>query len=399
MERFEAIRTEARLIFAPKNRSKTAKTRKPLGPKGLQAHHFREVSPVAAGNRKSELSWLSLAFCLMVLFSHCSGHPITHLRTDSWQFALVLLLQRLTYVSVYGFFALSGIKLTLPRSKPVHWPTYWKGRAKSLLIPYLVANVVYYVFYCWGIHWYNPSWEKFLGYLLHGNLVSPFYFLIVMFQFTLLAPAIKWIAEHLSPALALPVALVISWGSEVYLADLIGLLIPDYHYRWADRTFTTYLVYYLGGCYIGRYYDRFTAGVKKFRVPIFLLFAALAGADLYLLWRLRVKGVWSQLVVYSHLAYLLAAILFCFYAALWLDRPLPKVLARVEQASFLVYLYHSILISALDWLSMRFAITDVGLLYAIRLPLVFVGTPVLCIVWQEIHKRLSAREQTAKVKA
>ena len=46
--------------------------------------------------RKHELTWMSLAFCLMVLFSHCAGHPITHLRTDSWQFALLLLRQRLT---------------------------------------------------------------------------------------------------------------------------------------------------------------------------------------------------------------------------------------------------------------------------------------------------------------
>lgn len=349
---------------------------------------------MAAGKRKPELEWLSLAFCLMVLFSHCSGHPITHLRTDSWQFALVLLLQRLSYVSVYGFFVLSGLKLTLPRSKPIHWPTYWKGRAKALLLPYLIANVVYYSFYCWGIHWYIPSWEMFLGYLLHGNLVSPFYFLIVMFQFTLLAPAIKWVAEHVPPALALPIALVISWGSEMYLADLIGMAIPGYHYRWADRTFTTYLVYYLGGCYIGGNYQRFTQWVKKLRLPIFLLFLALAGADLYLLWRLRVKSIWSELVVPSHLAYLLAAILFCFYVALWLDRPLPKVLARVEKAGFLVYLYHSILISALEWLSMRFGITDVGLLYAVRLPLVFIGTPIGCILWQNSVEYLKKRLKT-----
>lgn len=343
---------------------------------------------MAPQNRKHELSWLSLAFCLMVLFSHCSGHPITHLRPDSWQFAVVLLAQRLTYVSVYGFFALSGVKLTLPRSRPIHWPTWFRGRVKALLIPYLAANVVYYAFYCWGIHYYVPSWADFWDYLLHGNLVSPFYFLIVMFQFTLLSPAIKWTAEHLSPTLTLPLALVISWGSELYLADFIALFVPGYHYPWGDRTFTTYLVYYLAGCYIGRHYDAFTARVRKLGLPITLAFAALAAADLYLLWRLRVKGVWSVWVAYAHLAYLLAAILFCFWVALRLDRPLPPIPARVERASFLVYLYHSILISALEWLAARLAITDVGLLYAVRLPLVFVGTPILCIIWQEIWGKI-----------
>ena len=46
------------------------------------------------------------------------------------------------------------------------------------------------------------------------------------------------------------------------------------------------------------------------------------------------------------------------------------------------------LISALEWLSFRLAIYDVGLLFAIRLPLVYIGTPVLCIAWQEGVKAL-----------
>jgi len=344
--------------------------------------------PPTAKKRKPELAWMSLAFCMMVLFSHCAGHPITHLRTDSWQFALLLLLQRLTYVSVYGFFVISGVKFTLPRSKPLQWGDYFKSRAKGLLLPYLAANVIYYAFYCWVVKYYIFDWGDFLEYLLHGNLVSPFYYLIVMFQLTLLGPAFKWVAEHIDWKIALPVALVISWGSELYLAQFIGWLIPGYEYRWSDRTVTTYLVYYLAGCYIGRNYDGFTARLKKAWLPVTAAFILLAGANLTFVYRLRVLGIWSELVSYSHLAYLIAAILFCFCAALWLDRPLPKLLARVEKASFLIYLYHSILISALEWLSFRLNITDVGLLFALRVPLIYIGTPILCILWQEGMKML-----------
>ncbi len=344
--------------------------------------------------RKPELAWMSLAFCLMVLFSHCAGHPITHLRTDSWQFALLLLLQRLTYVSVYGFFVISGIKFMLPRSKPLKWREYFKSRAKGLLLPYLAANVIYYVFYCWVVHYYIPDWGTFFNYLLHGNLVSPFYYLIVMFQLTLLGPAFKWVSEHIPAKISLPIALAISWGSELYLSKLIGLLIPGYMYQWSDRTVTTYLVYYLAGCYIGLHYDRFTAALKRAWLPVIVLFAALAGADLYLLYQLRVKGVWSALVPYAHLAYLLAAILFCFCAALWLDRPLPRLLARIEKASFLIYLYHSILISALEWLSFRLNITDVGVLFCLRVPLIYIGTPILCILWQNSINMLKSKVKT-----
>ena len=350
----------------------------------------------APKKRKHELTWLSLAFCMMVMFSHCAGHPITHLRHDSWQFALLLLLQRLTYVSVYGFFALSGIKLMLPRSRPIQWGSYMKGRAKALLLPYLAANVLYYWFYCWGIHYYTPSWGKFLDYLLHGNLVSPFYFLIVMFQLTLLSPAFQWVTEHIDARIALPAALVVSWGSELYLGQLIGMLVPGYQYLWSDRTFTTYLVYFLGGCYIGKYYDVFTGWLKKHPIPVMAAFFLSTFWDLWLLYRLRVLGKPSPLVPYAHLVYLLCAILFCFWVALWLDRPLPKLLARVEQASFLVYLYHSMLISALEWLSFRLNITDVGLLFALRVPLIYIGTPVLCILWQESVKYLPLRKNNRR---
>lgn len=344
---------------------------------------------VAPKQRKPELAWMSLAFCMMVLFSHCAGHPITHLRTDSWQFAVMLLAQRLTYVSVYGFFAISGIKFMLPRSKPLPWSAYYKSRVKGLLLPYLLANVLYYIFYCWVIRYYTPSLSAFGDYLIHGNLVSPFYYLIVLFQFTLLAPAIKWVAEHIPWQTALPAALVISWGSELYLGKLIGLLIPGYTYLWSDRTFTTYIVYYLAGCYIGIHYDRFTAWLRTKGLPVTLLFLLTAAANLFLLYRLRVLGEWSALVPYAHLVYLPAAILFCFYTALRLDRPLPPLPSRVEKAGFLIYLYHSMLISALEWLSFRLNITDVGLLFCIRVPLVFLGTPVLCILWQEGMKKLS----------
>ena len=350
-----------------------------------------------SNKRKPELAWMSLAFCMMVLFSHCAGHPITHLRTDSWQFALLLLLQRLTYVSVYGFFVISGVKFMLPRSKPLEWGAYFKSRAKGLLLPYLIANVVYYAFYCWGVHYYTFDWGKFLDYLLHGNLVSPFYYLIVMFQFTLLAPAFQWTARHIPAKIALPAALIISWGSELYLARLIAWVIPGFQYQWSDRTFTTYLVYYLAGCYIGMHYDRFTTALKRAWLPVSAAFILLAGTDLYLLYRLRVKGIWSQWVPYAHLAYLLAAIAFCFCVALWLDRPLPRLLARVEKASFLIYLYHSILISALEWLSFKLNITDVGVLFCIRVPLIYIGTPVLCILWQDGMKMLKNKQNKPEV--
>lgn len=69
--------------------------------------------------RKSALSWLNIAFCAMVLLIHCASQAVTTLRVDSWQFACVYLAQKLSFVSVYGFFFLSGVKLMLPRKRRI----------------------------------------------------------------------------------------------------------------------------------------------------------------------------------------------------------------------------------------------------------------------------------------
>ena len=40
--------------------------------------------------RREELTALNLLFCFMVLWSHCSGHPITVLDHSSWQYGLMI---------------------------------------------------------------------------------------------------------------------------------------------------------------------------------------------------------------------------------------------------------------------------------------------------------------------
>lgn len=99
--------------------------------------------------RREELTTLNLLFCLMVLWSHCSGHPITVLDHSSWQYGLMISLQRLTFVSVSGFFFLSGVKLTLNSASapPPPLGRYWAKRWKGIFLPYLLAVAVYYVYF------------------------------------------------------------------------------------------------------------------------------------------------------------------------------------------------------------------------------------------------------------
>ena len=70
--------------------------------------------------RRSELSILNLLFCFLVLWIHCSSHPVSTLNHSSWQYGVMVCLQRISFVSVSGFFFLSGVKAALTRTPP-----YW----------------------------------------------------------------------------------------------------------------------------------------------------------------------------------------------------------------------------------------------------------------------------------
>ena len=340
---------------------------------------------MGVSERRSELSWQNLAFCAMVLFIHCSSQPVSALRTDSWQFALVYVLQKLSFVSVYGFFLLSGVKLTLPRGRRISVALYYKGRLKSILLPYFIAMLIYYVWFSAALGYIQPSVCGFLGYLVRGDLSSPFYFIVALTQLIVLMPLLRYVAEHVSPALSLPLALAVSWMSELYFEQFLQLFDPSASFAYGDRVFTTYLFYYLAGCYIGLHYDAFLSVLRRNRRFTSGVFALFAAFDAALSYRGRVLSLWSPLWPMAHLTYLLAAIAFCFLAASSIRRPLPRWLAQVDRASFLIYLYHALVISVLDQKILgRIGVSGVAVPYAIRIAVVFVLVPLGCVTWQNL---------------
>lgn len=51
--------------------------------------------------------------------------------------------------------------------------------------------------------------------------------------------------------------------SELYCAQFLQLFFPELNFPYGDRVFTTYLFYYLAGCYVGQRYDEFVAALRK----------------------------------------------------------------------------------------------------------------------------------------
>jgi len=350
---------------------------------------------MAANQRRPELSWLNVAFCGLVIWSHSSSYALTHLSTDSWQYALMYSLQRICFVSVYGFFFLSGVKLTLSRKKPPPPLTFWAKRGKAILLPYCLAVAVYYIWFSLILRYFPPSLPDYLGYLVRGDLSAPFYFTVAMAQFILLAPLLRALAENCSAILLVPTALIVTLVSVMYFTDVLRIFVPGADFAYSDRIFTTYLVYYLAGCCAGRQYDSFLDMLERNRHFITAMTAGLAALDVVLCW-LNYTG--RRIVPFTCLTavlFQLSAVLFSFLLAVRLPQQMPKWLAGIDHAAFLIYLYHSLALSGVDVLLSRLGITKVSAVFTLRASFTYLATPIACIFWQRLQ---AAGKQLVKVK-
>ena len=347
-------------------------------------------------NRKTELPWLNVLFCAMVLWSHCCAHPLSTLDRSSWAFQALYLLQRLSYVSVYGFFLLSGLKLTLPRRREAPPLDYYAKRMRSVFLPYVLAVLIYYLWFVVCLHYFHFSWADFAGYVVRGDLSSHFYFVVGLFQFVLLAPLLKWAVRHWSPALLLPFAMGVTWLSAFSLRPLLESIFPGLGFAYSDRVFTTYLFYYLAGCCIGQNYEGFLSAVRSAGGLIAGLFLVFTAADVYFPWRSLVQGWDLSFLEPIHQLYLMSAILACFWAATRLPPALPGWLAKVDGASFLIYLYHCLAIFLFDYLAGRLGVHRVSTLFFPRLVVVYGAVPLLCVAWQQCSAAVRARFRPKK---
>lgn len=335
--------------------------------------------------RLPELQRLNVLFCLLVVFIHTASHAVSALDKLSWQYAVVLVCQRLAFVSVPGFFLLSGVKLTLPETRPAHFPRWWAKRAKTLLLPYGIAAAVYYAYFVrYGTAF---SVGDFLRKLALGRLAAPFYFLVTLVQFILLAPLFRRLAERYDPAALLPFALGIMWLSGIYANNVVQLFAPEAVFRCGDRIFPTYLFYYLAGCCIGARYDAFPAFLARNRRLLWALLCCFAAADAILSVLLFSGRRSVPFLEYIHTMYIISAIAVCFDAALRLRRPLPRAALAVDRASYLVYLYHCLILTLAQDRLNRIPGLRVGSVFALRLAAGYGVTIAACVAWQAVYRR------------
>lgn len=345
---------------------------------------------MAKAARRPELSRLNILFCLMVIWIHVASHAVSNLDPAGWQFALVFIPQRLAFVSVPAFFFLSGLKLTLFSARHSNLKKYWLGRIRTILLPYILAVAVYYLYF-WTHHYFPFSLLDFGGYLIRGDLSSHFYFVVTLVQFTILTPLFLWLSKRFHPAILLPFALGLTWLSSLYLQSILATAVPGVTFAYGDRVFLSYLVYYLAGCCAGQAYPKFLELLEN-NAPLItalaVFFALWDGVASWLGFSGRRDVPYMELV---HTLYILSAILLLFLLVSRDRSPLSRLGAAVDRGSYLIYLYHCLAVVIFNDQMARLGIPSVGVQLVLRILVVYPVSLGGVLLWQLLVGKVRRR--------
>ena len=211
--------------------------------------------------RNREISFVNVVLCLLVMWIHICSVAVTGLPKENISFFGVYVPWRLSAFVVQGFIFLSALKYFRKEGAFSYGSFLW-GRIRKIGVPYVIAVVISYLglidlgYYTFDLGFLGES-------LLLGNMIAPFYFIIIIFQFYLLMPLWRKMTEKVDFWVAALASVMLMRLFHGGLPAMIGILSPGTEFIYNDRVFTSYLAYWVLGCYAGKYYDRFLEGIRK----------------------------------------------------------------------------------------------------------------------------------------
>lgn len=351
-----------------------------------------------------ELSLLNVVFCMLVVFIHISSKTISTLDKDRWQYLVVMIPWRLSAFVVQGFIFLSGLKLFLTKSKNINYGKFYINRLLYIILPYILWVFVYYIYFY--RHNYFPfNLFDFFRYVFIGDLVSHFYFIIIITQFYLLTPLWIKLIKKFDNVILIILSLMITIILGRNLPDIITLFFTDFSFQYTDRIFTTYLIYWIAGCYAGLYYEKFKEILHKNRMLISITFLIVSLCNIilsYLTFSGKRNIYWLEDI---HFMYCICAILFFFTIALLfvpqdnsnreriskIKNRFIRLINSIDKISYEIYLSHCLLIFIIDDFLTRFPEMSLGGKYFIKLFTVYTITICILLLWNNIKKRIGSR--------
>lgn len=337
--------------------------------------------------KRREIDFVNVFMCLLVMMIHCLSQAVGALNRESVQYAMVFVPWRLASFVVQGFIFLSALKyfMKLKRGGGLEYGHFLLSRAKTIVLPYILWNLIYYfALIPLGYFIFDP--RTFLGemsgYLFLGNMISHFYFVVIIVQFYALMPFWVWVVKRVRGVILIPLSLAVMVVFGQYMS------VP-----YNDRIFLKYIFYWICGCYAGLNYDAFISFIKKWGWVMAVAFGAMAVLDagltlLAFSGRMAVRGLEN-----IHIAYSAAAVAFLFTMAVWKTGKIVDncIFGILNRQSYNIYLSHCLFLYYADYGAGGVGVGSVGAALVVRTAVCLTLTFVLwgaydCIKRLKMHK-------------
>lgn len=331
--------------------------------------------------KRREINFANVSLCLLVMFIHILSKAVGALNRESIQYAAVFVPWRLASFVVQGFIFLSALKYFMKYNKgKLAYGDFMFSRVKTIVAPYVLWNVIYYVALI-PLGYFVFDAGELLKYILAGNMISHFYFVIIILQFYVLMPLWIKLVKNISAVILIPASLAVMILFGQYFAS---------GFAYNDRIFLKYIFYWICGCYAGINYEKFIGFLKKRRNMITSLFLAAAVTDAGLTLANSSGKIFLPGLENIHIFYCSFAILFIFTISVWktgriVDKP---IFAMINRQSYNIYLSHCLLLYFIDYFAGAFGITAQSSILAMRFVCCYTATFVLWGAYDYIKRRI-----------
>ncbi len=292
-------------------------------------------------NKKDEIFAANAVLCILVMFIHISSMPITSLQKDSIAYLSVFIPWRLSSFVVQAFIFLSATKLFMNGIEEINYRKYYTSRLKKIVIPYIIWVIVYYIYFCYE-NYFTFNISRLIKEMALGTLVSPFYFIITIIQFYALMPLWRKIYKSSNIVLLVLISLAITIIFGQYFPKILNYVAGGYTFRYNDRVFTTYMIYWTLGAICGLNYDKFTCIMRNKHWLISISFLILAIVDVYFAYRVFAHEKSVSFLETFHVLYCLSAIMLLMNICQIIKKI--KILNMIGKVNYSIFLSHCLVI-------------------------------------------------------
>ncbi len=372
----------------------------------------------------TEISIYEFFMCMFVITIHLMSEGVDNFTRWSASSIAFMTITKIITFAVPAFVFTSAIKLFYNYGdRKFNYFKFLLGRFLKVYLPYMIAVIIYYLVFVFvlKIEGYEHFDIKQLGnYILTGNISAQFYFVILIVQFYILMPlwvAIGKIKSKVFGISLLVFSLAVTILSRMYFSQIAGpfldwlgsISLPFQNpmagfnskewlveiAAYTNKFFTSYLVFWIGGMYIGMNYEKFSEDVESAKGVLYIGWFLLAVAHCILSY-LKLCGI--TLYTYEPII----VVLFCIFSILGfyiyvnnltitLESTGKGFLSSIANASYDIYLIHCLVIFICYYYMNKADIDGIMTKFWISAGITYSFSIIFCVIESTVQTNIRMR--------